>query len=51
MTPDYSNEPPPEQSRRSARAWLVLLVAWGIGLVIWTVYIAAYVYIVIRVLA
>ena len=50
MTPDYSNEPSPEPSHRSARAWLMLLAAWGVGLLIWTVYIAAYVYIVIRVL-
>jgi hypothetical protein len=51
MTPDYSNEPPPEPSHRTARAWLVLLGAWAIGLLIWMVYVAAYVYIVIRVLA
>ena len=50
MTPDYSTEPPPEPSHRSVRAWLVLLLAWGVGLLIWTVYLAAYVYIVIRVL-
>jgi hypothetical protein len=51
MTPDYSSELPPEPSKRSTRAWLVLLSAWVVGLLIWTVYIAAYVYIVIRVLA
>jgi hypothetical protein len=51
MTPDYSSELPPEPSQRGALAWLVLLGAWAIGLLVWTVYIAAYVYIVIRVLA
>jgi len=50
MTPDYSNEPPPERSRRRARAWMILLTAWAIGLLIWTVYIAAFVYVIIRVL-
>ena len=50
MTPDYSSELPPEPSRRSTSAWLVLLGAWAVGLVVWTVYIAAYVYIVVRVL-
>jgi hypothetical protein len=51
MTPDYSTEPPPEPSQRSARAWMILLGAWAVGLLIWTVYIAAFVFIVIAVLA
>lgn len=51
MTPDYSSEPPPEPSHRSTRAWLIRLSAWAIGLLVWTVYIAAYVYLVIRVLS
>ena len=50
MTPDYSSEPSPERTRRSARAWLVLVIAWMIGLLAWTVYIAAYVYVIFRVL-
>ena len=49
MTPDYSTETPPEPSRRR-RAWMILLVAWAIGLLIWTLYIAAFVFVVIRVL-
>jgi hypothetical protein len=50
MTPDYSNQIPPEPSHRSASAWLVLLSAWVIGLLIWSAYVAAYVYFVIWVL-
>ena len=51
MTPYYSSETPPEPSRRSAGAWMILLSAWAIGLLIWTVYVAAFVFVVIRVLA
>ena len=51
MTHDCSSELPPEPSHRSAHAWLILLSAWSIGLLIWTIYIAVYVYVVVRVLA
>ena len=42
MTPDYSNDLPPEPSHRSAAAWCILLSTWAVGLLIWSVYDAAY---------
>ncbi|CAN5368176.1 hypothetical protein BH09PLA1_BH09PLA1_29020 [soil metagenome] len=51
MMTDQPTETAPPRPPRTARAWIILLIAWAIGLLIWTVYIAAFVYGVIRVLA
>jgi hypothetical protein len=50
MTDESQTDPASVRPRRGAREWIVLLMAWSIGLIVWTVYIAMYVYLVIRVL-
>jgi hypothetical protein len=36
-TPD---QPPPATPHRTARKWVILLLVWGVGLLVWTLYIA-----------
>jgi hypothetical protein len=36
--------------RRSVWTWIILLVVWGLGLISWTVYIAAVIYVLVRII-
>ena len=47
MPGDLQPEPPPIQTR-SAGTWAKLLVVWGVGLVSWTIYVVAILYLWIK---
>ena len=38
----------PAQHHRSLKAWLILLGAWGVGLIIWLIYGAAFAFVLFR---
>jgi hypothetical protein len=40
--------PPPTVQKRSAATWAKLLAVWGVGLVSWTIYLVAILYLWIR---
>lgn len=44
-TLDYRRTP-----RRSLRTWLILLVVWGLGLIVWAAYVVGIVVAAVRVL-
>jgi hypothetical protein len=41
---------PPPAPRRSAATWLLVLLVWGVGLVVWVGYLAVIVLLLIRIL-
>lgn len=47
--PDYAT-PATESARpkRPFRAWIILLLTWTLGLIVWAVYIAAFVFLLFK---